>query len=173
MSARTLIFTGEGKGKTTAAFGMALRAAGHGQKVFILQFLKSNAESGELLACSHLPQIEVVQMGRGFVPPPDHPAFASHREVAAQALASANQAVASGKYDLIILDEICGAIARGLIDEDAVIALLGAPARTACIVLTGRHASERLIGQADTVTEMRCLRHGYAQGIPAQEGVEF
>ena len=173
MSPRTLIFTGEGKGKTTAAFGMALRAAGHDQRVFVLQFLKSNAASGELLACARLPQVEVVQMGCGFVPPPEHDTFAQHCKVAKEALALACQTVASGKHHLIILDEICGAIARGLIDEAAVIALLNAPGRTACMVLTGRHASARLIGQADTVTEMNCVRHGYAQGIIAQEGVEF
>ena len=173
MNPRTLIFTGEGKGKTTAAFGMALRAAGHGQRIFILQFLKSNAASGELLACAHLPQIEVVQMGCGFVPQPEHPSFAHHCEVANQAFVLACETVVSGKYDLIILDEICGAIARGLVDEEAVLDLLAAPGRSACVVLTGRHASERLIAHADTVTEMRCVCHGYAEGISAQEGVEF
>jgi len=173
MSARTLIFTGEGKGKTTAAFGMVLRATGHKQRVLVVQFLKSNAATGELLACAHLPQIEVVQMGRGFVPPVAHPAFITHRETAQEALAYANAAVVSGKYDLIVLDEICGAIARELINEEAVIEMLTTPERTACIVLTGRDASARLMERADTVTEMRCVQHGYTQGITAQEGVEF
>ena len=173
MKPRTLIFTGEGKGKTTAAFGMVLRAAGHGQRVLVVQFLKSNGDSGELLACARLSGVEVVQMGRGFVPPQEHPAFAMHCETAREALAFARAAVASEKYDLIVLDEICGAMARGLIDEEDVIALLAAPERRACIVLTGRHASARLMEQADTVTEMRCIRHGYAQGIAAQKGVEF
>ncbi len=173
MSARTLIFTGEGKGKTTAAFGMVLRATGHQQNVLVVQFLKSNASSGELLACAHLPGVEVVQIGLGFVPPPEHATFARHGEEARKALAFACQAMDSRKYDLVVLDEICGAIARGLIDEDDVIQLLDAPGRTACLVLTGRHASPRLIEHADTVTEMACIRHGYAQGITAQEGVEF
>jgi cob(I)alamin adenosyltransferase len=173
MSARTLIFTGEGKGKTTAAFGMVLRAAGHDQRVLVVQFLKSNAATGELLACAHLPQVEVVQMGCGFVPAPEHPAFAKHQQKALEALAFARQAVLSGNRALIVLDEICGAIGRGLIDEDAVIELLSAPERKACLVLTGRHASNRLIEQADTVTEMQCVRHGYTRGIAAQEGVEF
>lgn len=173
MSARTLIFTGEGKGKTTAAFGMVLRAAGHRQSVLVVQFLKSNSATGELLACAHLPQVEVVQMGCGFVPAPEHPAFAEHQQKAREALAFAQQTVLSGKYDLIVLDEICGAIARGLIDEEAVIELLSAPERKACVVLTGRYASARIIEQADTVTEMKCVRHGYTQGIVAQEGVEF
>lgn len=173
MKPRTLIFTGEGKGKTTAAFGMLLRAAGHGQRVLVVQFLKSNAATGELLGCARLPQVEVVQMGRGFVPAPEHPSFKGHRETAREALAFARQSVVSGRYDLIILDEICGALSRELIDESDVLALLAAPERTACIVLTGRHASEELMAQADTVTEMRCISHGYTQGIAAQEGVEF
>jgi len=173
MKPRTLIFTGEGKGKTTAAFGMALRAAGHGQRVLIILFLKSDASTGELQACTHLPQIEVVQMGRGFVPPEAHPAFSAHRDAAQEALDFARAAVASGKYGMIILDEICGAIARNMIDEGSVLELLDCPERTACIALTGRHASARLIEHADTVTEMHCVRHGYAEGMSAQEGVEF
>jgi len=173
MKARTLIFTGEGKGKTTAAFGMVLRAVGHGQRVLVVQFLKSNAVSGELLAGARLPQVEVVQMGRGFVPSPTNPAFADHCETARAALAFAQQAIVSGKYDFIVLDEICGAVALELIEEDAVIEMLSAPERKVCLVLTGRHASPRLIEHADTVTEMQCIRHGYTQGIGAQEGVEF
>ena len=173
MKPRTLIFTGEGKGKTTAAFGMVLRAAGHGQRVLVVQFLKSDASTGELAACALLPQVEVVQMGRGFVPQPSHPAFEAHRAMALEALEFAATAVASEKYDLITLDEICGAVGRGLIEEEAVIALLSAPERTACLVLTGRHASAELMEHADTVTEMRCIRHGYMRGIAAQKGVEF
>lgn len=173
MNARTLIFTGEGKGKTTAAFGMVLRAAGHGQSVLVVQFLKSNAATGELLACANLPGVEVVQMGRGFVPPQGHPAYESHRETAQAALAFARRSVVSSSFDLIVLDEVCGAIGRELIDEDSVIDMLTLPERTACMVLTGRHASPHLMEHADTVTEMRCVQHGYTQGITAQKGVEF
>jgi len=173
MKPRTLIFTGDGKGKTTAAFGMVLRAVGHGQRVLVVQFLKSNASTGELLACAQLPRVEVVQMGCGFVPPPEHPAFATHRAKALDAVAFARKAVVSAAYDLVILDEVCGAVARELIEEETVIALMSAPERTACLVLTGRYASAGLIGHADTVTEMRCIRHGYTQGIAAQKGVEF
>jgi len=173
MKPRTLIFTGEGKGKTTAAFGMVLRAVGHGQRVLVVQFIKSNAATGELLACARLPQVEVVQIGRGFVPPRTHAAYAGHRETAGEALLFARKAVESKKYDLIVLDEICGAIAHGLIEEDDVIGMLTSPERTACIVLTGRHTTMQLMAQADTVTEMKCIQHGYAQGITAQEGVEF
>jgi len=173
MKLRTLIFTGEGKGKTTAAFGMVLRAVGHGQRVLVVQFLKSNAATGELLACAQLPRVEVVQMGCGFVPSPENAAYAMHRDKALEALAFACKAVKSAKYDLVILDEVCGAVARELIEEEAVITLMDAPERTACLVLTGRYASAGLIAHADTVTEMRSLRHGYTQGIAEQKGVEF
>lgn len=173
MNTRTLIFTGDGKGKTTAALGMVLRAAGHGQRVLIVQFIKADAKTGELLACAKLPGIEIVQMGLGFVPQKDRPAFESHRHAAQEALEFARRAVASGGLDLIVLDEICGAIARDLIDEEEVIELLGTPGRTACIVLTGRGATPRLIEHADTVTEARCVKHGYSQGIKAQKGVEW
>lgn len=170
---RTLIFTGDGKGKTTAALGMMLRAAGHGQRVLLIQFLKSCSDTGELQALPHLPKIDFVQMGCGFVPMPSDPAFEKHRSMAEKALAFAREAVNTARHDLIILDEICGAIAKNLISEQEVIALLDLPMRNACIVLTGRGASATLQAHADTVTEMRCLRHGYQQGIVAEEGVEF
>jgi len=170
---RTLIFTGDGKGKTTAAFGMVLRAAGHGQRVMVVQFLKSNDQSGELVACAQLPGVTVVQKGRGFVPKPEAPAYALHRETALEALAIARQVVAQGEHELVVLDEICGAVDRGLLDAEAVLELLHMPERKACVVLTGRNAPELLIAAADTVTEMRCVRHGYESGWKAQKGVEF
>jgi cob(I)alamin adenosyltransferase len=170
---RTLIFTGDGKGKTTAAFGMVMRAIGHGQRVLIVQFLKSNANSGELKVLTLLPGVEWVQMGRGFVPHPDHADYPAHREMAVAALEFAREHIAAGTHNLIVLDEICGAVARGLIEEDAVLTALADPGRVANIVLTGRSAMPGLIGAADTVTEMQVVKHGYASGIPAQKGVEF
>lgn len=170
---RTLIFTGDGKGKTTAAFGMVMRAAGHGQRVLIVQFLKSNSHSGELKALSCLAGVEWVQMGRGFVPQPDHPDHAAHRVVAVEALEFARRNIVAGGYDLIVLDEICGAVARGLIAEEDVLAALADAGRSANIVLTGRGATPALIAAADTVTEVRVVKHGYASGIPARKGVEF
>lgn len=173
MKARTLIFTGDGKGKTTAALGMVLRAVGHGQRVLVVQFIKSNPATGELLACGGLTNVEVVQMGCGFVPSEAHPSFGAHREMAEQAFEFARNSVVSGGFDLIVLDEICNAIARELVNEHAVIDMLNTPGRTACLVLTGRNAGVRLMEQADTVTEMRCIKHGFSQGIDAQRGVEF
>lgn len=173
MTARTLVFTGDGKGKTTAALGMALRAAGHGQRVLIVQFVKADRSTGELAACRHLPGVEIVQAGLGFVPPDDAPAFARHRQAAERGLELAGRALASQPLDLLVLDEVCLAVARRLLNEDAVLALLRQRTRPVCIVLTGRGASPGLLARADTVTEMRCVAHGLAQGIAAQPGVEY
>ena len=170
---RTILFTGEGKGKTTAALGTVLRAAGHGQRSLVIQFIKSDDRTGELSACKYLPGVEIVQMGCGFIPNPNSPEFAKHREAALNALSFAERALDSGNYDLVVLDEICAAMAKRLIDEDRVLALLQHRDKTSCIILTGRGAGERLIRQADTVTEMRCVSHAFQHGMPALKGVEF
>ena len=170
---RILIFTGDGKGKTTAALGTLLRAVGYGQRCLIVQFIKGKADVGELAACGHLPGVEVVQMGRGFSPQPDSPQFASHQQAAEEALELARSALASGKYDLLLLDEICYAITTKLIDESRVIELLHRPSTCSCIILTGRNASQALMAHADTVTEMKCIRHALQAGIAATPGVEY
>jgi cob(I)alamin adenosyltransferase len=170
---RILIFTGEGKGKTTAALGTVLRAAGHGWKSLVVQFIKADDKTGELSSCRFLPGVDIVQMGCGFVPKADHPAFAEHCRAAQEALAYAEKSLASGQYNLIVLDEICGAVSMKLIAEDRVLEILGRSTKTACVILTGRGSSARLRERADTVTEMRCLRHGVDQGIGAQLGVEY
>ena len=173
MNRRTLLFTGEGKGKTTAALGMVLRAAGHGQRALVVQFLKADSKTGELAALALLPGVKIAQMGCGFVPREQDAAYPRHRLAAEAALLFATQALASGDWDLIVLDEICGAIGSHLLEEEAVLELLRVPSTTAVLALTGRHAPDRVIEQADTVTEMRCVKHGYAGGIKAQAGVEF
>ncbi len=169
---RILIFTGDGKGKTTAALGMALRASGHRMKTLLLQFMKSK-KSGELAALKDLYGVEVIQAGRGFVPSPVDPAFSKHREAADQGLKIAAEAFRSKKYDLMILDEICTAMDNGLISEDQILELIEGSGEVSCLVLTGRGATPRLIDAADTVTEMCNLKHGLSQGIGAQKGVEY
>lgn len=170
---RVLIFTGDGKGKTTAALGMALRASGHDMRTLLLQFMKGNDTVGELIALKRLPGVEAIQMGRGFVPPPTSPTFPEHRQAALHALEKAAEALRSRKYDLIILDEICTAMEKGLITEDQVLQLIEESGEVSCLVLTGRGATNRLITVADTVTEMRNLKHGLREGITAQKGVEY
>jgi cob(I)alamin adenosyltransferase len=170
---RILIFTGDGKGKTTAALGMALRASGHGMRVLILQFIKANEAVGELTALKKFPGVEIIQTGRGFVPSATDPDFPEHRQAAYQGLEMAAKALRSKKYDLMILDEICTAMDKGLILEDQIMELMEEGGEVSCLVLTGRGATQRLIAEADTVTEMRSLKHGLCEGITAQKGVEY
>jgi cob(I)alamin adenosyltransferase len=170
---RVLIFTGDGKGKTTAALGMALRASGHGFRILIIQFIKANASTGELTAFKHLPGVEMIQMGRGFTPPADDPAFSEHRKAAQDALQMALKALQSRRYDLIILDEICTAVTKGLLAEDQVVEFIDQGEENSCLVLTGRGATDQLISKADTVTEMCCFKHGLHEGWTARKGVEY
>ncbi len=170
---RILIFTGDGKGKTTAALGMALRASGHGMRTLMLQFMKADETVGELIALKNLPGVEIIQMGRGFVPAAADPAFPEHRQAAFRALEKAAEALRSKRYDLIMLDEICTAMDKGLITEDQIMKLIEESGEVSCLVLTGRGATDRLIARADTVTEMRSLKHGLREGISAQKGVEY
>jgi cob(I)alamin adenosyltransferase len=170
---RILVFTGDGKGKTTAALGTVVRAAGHGHKSLIVQFVKSDDKAGELAGCKFLPGVDIAQMGRGFIPKQDSSEFQKHCGAARAALAFAQRALDSGNYDLVVLDEICVAAAYKLIDESDVLELLRRDSKTSCIILTGRGASERLMQSADTITEMRCIGHAFQKGMPALKGVEF
>jgi cob(I)alamin adenosyltransferase len=172
-SPRIIINTGDGKGKTTAALGLALRAFGHGKKVMIVQFVKADKKTGELAAAAGMPGVEIIQTGLGFVPKPDSPNYEKHRKSAEEGLRLAGQALSSGAYDVVILDEICTALALGLLDENNVVAVLKAAPEKSIIVLTGRSATRGLIDFADTVTEMCCIKHGFNAGIPAEEGVEW
>lgn len=171
--ARVVVFTGNGKGKTTAAFGMALRAAGHGLKVAIVQFIKADPTVGEYRMVSQLPGVTILQSGRGFLPPPGDPAFAEHQAAARQGLRQARDLVASGQVALVILDEICLAVTRGLLKEPEVLEIVNGACPGSCIVMTGRGASEGILAAADTVTEMQEVKHGFRAGIPAQPGVEW
>jgi cob(I)alamin adenosyltransferase len=171
--ARVILLTGKGKGKTTAALGMALRASGHGMRTLIIQFVKNDTTIGELKVIRRLPGVEIKQVGLGFVPKRADPRFAAHREAAQKGLREAAEAIASSRYQLIVLDEVCVAVAHGLLDEQRVCEVMREASPDCCIVLTGRNATEGLIALADTVTEMRCVKHAFEQGRPAQEGVEF
>ncbi|MFA5182792.1 MAG: cob(I)yrinic acid a,c-diamide adenosyltransferase [Syntrophales bacterium] len=170
---RILLFTGDGKGKTTAALGMVLRATGHDLKSLIVQFIKAAGETGELSSCRHLAGVEIVQAGLGFVPENTSPAFASHQQAAREGLRKAMVAIAEGSYDLVVLDEICLAVTKGLLPEESVIEAIKMAGGEMVIVMTGRQAPADLIRLADTVTEMTMVKHGYGEGWPAQKGVEF
>ncbi len=170
---RILLFTGDGKGKTTAALGMALRAAGHGMDVLVIQFVKHDSTTGEVAAIRSVDHIELEQTGRGFIPSPESPEFAEHQEAAKAGLARAAEAILSGKYSLVVLDEICFALARGLIVEQEMLELIGRLPNGMRLVLTGRDAPPALIDVADTVSEVRSVKHALQAGRPAQKGVEM
>jgi len=168
-----IVFTGDGKGKTTAALGQALRAVGRGLRVLVVQFLKACA-SGEHEAARRLaPDLEIRVMGRGFVPPPDDPAFGEHRAAAREALQYARKVLRSGQRDMLVADEILTAVGLKVLDEEDVLSLLDDRPPGVHLILTGRGATEGLIGRADLVTEMRCLKHPHDGGAEAREGIEF
>jgi cob(I)alamin adenosyltransferase len=169
---RILIFTGDGKGKTTAALGTAYRASGHGLRTCVIQFIKGNTTVGEVLAAAGDDDIEIHPMGLGFLPKDGQPAVARHRDAAQAAFGKAHEAIAGGCFGIVVLDEICLAVARGLIDHAQVADLLGRASPEMCLILTGRGASPELIALADTVTEMRPVKHALQAGRTAQQGVE-
>jgi len=164
------VYTGDGKGKTTAALGLALRAAGAGTKVFIAQFAKGRptAELTSLARLSDL--ITIKQYGRehfimGEPAPEDI-------EAAQQGLQEAQQAIASGEYPLVILDEANVAVDIGLFSAEALLAVVNAKPQHVEIVITGRNAHRRIIDRADLVTEMRQVKHYYSKGVEARAGIE-
>ena len=167
-----IVFTGDGKGKTTAALGMAFRASGHGMKTCMIQFVKSDDTVGEIAAAAAAPWIEIHQTGLGFLPPLHGPKMAAHREAAQAGLRLAREAIHSGRYQMVICDEICFAVSRQLVDEAQVVELAASAAPELLLVFTGRYASASLMALADTVSEMRLLKHGYDSGVAAQDGVE-
>jgi cob(I)alamin adenosyltransferase len=170
---RILLFTGNGKGKSTAAFGMLARALGHGMRARVIQFVKSDGEVGEQKFFSASPLVEWTQHGRGFLPrDPDSPQMAGHREAAAEGLSAALAALLDPDCDFVLLDEVCFALSRGLVEPAPLVSGIQGAADGKIIVMTGRNAPQELLDLADTATEMTMLKHGYEAGIPAQKGVE-
>ena len=164
------VYTGDGKGKTTAALGLALRAAGAGLRVYFGQFIK-NADYSEIKALARFADcITVRQFGRGCFlltePAPED------RAAARRALEGLSEALTSGDYDLVIADEANVAVALGLIEPDDLVALIDQRPEQVELVLTGRGAPDAVLARADLVTEMRCVRHYYDRGVLARPGIE-
>ncbi len=164
------VYTGNGKGKTTAALGLAMRASGKGLRVEIVQFMKADPDYGELATVGLLPGVRLQQFGRPDHVEPHHPR-PEDCDAARQALAAAAAAM-HGNADLIILDEVLPAVAWGLLPEAAVLELLARKPATTEMVLTGRYAPEGIVARADLVTEMVERKHYYQEGILAREGIE-
>ncbi|MCX6179341.1 MAG: cob(I)yrinic acid a,c-diamide adenosyltransferase [Chlorobiales bacterium] len=170
---RILIFTGNGKGKSTAAFGMLARALGHGMRARVIQFVKSDDTVGEQKFFSHLDGVEWEQFGKGFLPrDPQSLSMEEHRAAAREGLEVAITALLSPKYDFVLLDELCFALSTNLIAIEPLLDALRLVTNGKIVVITGRNAPDALIAVADTVTEMRMIKHAYEQGIPAMKGVE-
>ncbi len=170
---RIVLITGEGKGKTTAALGMVLRAVGHGQRVCVLQFIKRRSDTGEARALAILPEVELHLCGEGFVMTKVGPVFEAHVRAAQVGLRLAVQKLQDTSFSMVVLDEVCGAVAQGLLTSQAVREAVEAAAPGTTVVLTGRDACPELIRLADTVSRIECVKHGMAAGWPAQKGVEL
>jgi len=172
MNARGLLLvnTGNGKGKSTAAFGVVLRAVGHGLKVSVIQFIKGKWKTGELQAAERL-GVEFMPMGKGFTWESKN--IEEDKEMMHHAWSVASEKILSGSYDLIILDEINYVLGYGYIPVENVVRTLQSRPANVHVVLTGRNAPEEIISIADGVTEMRDVKHPYRDGIPAQKGIDF
>ncbi|MFZ5768801.1 MAG: cob(I)yrinic acid a,c-diamide adenosyltransferase [Bacillota bacterium] len=170
-----LVYTGNGKGKTTAAFGLALRAVGHGEAVYVVQFMKGPERTyGEAEAAHKFlgEWLTVVQSGRDQFVDRARPA-PEDRELARQGLELARRAMLSGRYQLIVLDEVNVAVDFGLLSIKEVLDLLDDRPPDVDVVLTGRYASPELIARADMVSEVREIKHHYREGVAARAGIEF
>ena len=166
------VFTGDGKGKTSAAMGAVVRALGHGLKVYIAYFMKGDYLYGERNILSQLPNVTQENFGsEQFIDPQN--VKPEEKEQAQKALAAARKAVLSGNYDLVVLDEVNLAVSFGLLELDEVLKLLKGRPEGVELILTGRRADSKLVQSADLVTEMLKIKHPYDEGVGAREGIEY
>jgi len=170
-----VMYTGNGKGKTTAAMGLALRAAGYGRRVLVIQFVKTWF-TGEKGGFEYLPNVEFIQAGKGFYKilgdkfPEDQ-----HVRAAREAMELAQERIASGQYDVVVLDEIIGSVTGGLLPVEAVLELIDSKPPQLDLVLTGHRGKElpQLLERADLVTEMVKVKHPYDSGILAKKTIDY
>ncbi len=165
------VYTGDGKGKTTAAFGLALRAIGHNWRVLIIQFMKGDSNYGELRTARHIPSLEIRQFGqRTFVergnPQPED------LRLAREGMEFAREAIQSGKYQMVILDEINVAVDFGLVPLEELLELVRNCPDSIELVLTGRNAKSQLIELADLVSEIREIKHPFQKGVVNRVGID-
>jgi cob(I)alamin adenosyltransferase len=167
-----MVNTGPGKGKTTAALGVALRAIGHHHRVKMIQFMKGDPFYGEILVRDRLPELEIEQFGLDRFVDPKNPE--PEQVLRAQSgFEAARAAIMSGDYHVVILDEVNVAMSFGLVSTDAVVELLGARPKHVEVILTGRDAPQAIIDAADYVNQITDLKHPYQKNIPARVGIEF
>ncbi|MDA0756538.1 MAG: cob(I)yrinic acid a,c-diamide adenosyltransferase [Crenarchaeota archaeon] len=170
-----IVYTGNGKGKTTAALGLALRAIGYEHKVCMLQFIKGSWHYGEMDSSKKLePNFELIAVGKGFVGIlDDNSTREEHEKYAAEALKICREKIFSEKYNVVILDEVNYAINLGLIDVQDIIKIIKEKPSNVDLVLTGRDVKEEIVELADLVTEMKEIKHPFKSGIKAKKGIDF
>jgi cob(I)alamin adenosyltransferase len=166
------VYTGNGKGKTTAALGLALRAAGRGLRVYIIQFIKGGFDYGELNVVDRIPNVTLKAFGRGRFITTDPPEKEDVR-LAEQALQLAKEIVRNGEHDVVVLDEINVALKLKLVSLEETLELIKNKPRQVELVLTGRDAPSELTEVADLVTEMKEIKHPFTRGAQARKGIEF
>ncbi len=172
MKSLLIVNTGHGKGKTTAALGQVFRALGHGFKVCVVQFLKGTWKYGELEAAKRFPDLlEIHVLGKGFTWRSDN--IQEDIQLAKEAWQYAEQVIQSGKFNLVVLDELTYLISYGMVPEQDILECLKNRPPGLHVVVTGRDAPKALIDLADIVTEMRETKHCFQQGIKGQRGIEF
>jgi cob(I)alamin adenosyltransferase len=164
------IYTGEGKGKTTAAIGLAVRAAGHGMKTYMGQFMKGQVY-GELMALKDAPWISIEQYGDTLCIHKEE-VTGNHRDQAARGLSRTREMMRSGRFDILILDEVLVAVWFTLLTEQALLEVLKERPESMEIILTGRRATPALIQAADLVSDIREVKHYYQRGVLARDGIE-
>lgn len=169
-----IVYTGEGKGKTTAALGLVLRAVGYKRKCLVVQFGKAWF-TGELVGIKKLaPYVKIIQGGKGFLGIlGNRISLKDHKKATKEAFDVLYKEALSGKWDIVVADEIIGALASGVLSERSVVKLLTDKPREVDLVLTGHHAPRSLIEMADLVTEMKEIKHPYEKGILAKRGIDF
>lgn len=170
-----IVYTGKGKGKTTAALGMALRALGHDYKICMIQFIKGSWHYGEMTSSKRLePEFELTAVGKGFVGIlDDKTSLDVHQKIAHEAIQISKEKILSEKYNVVILDEINYAVNLGLIDTNDVLELIKIKPRKVTLVLTGNYVKQEIIDAADLVTEMKEIKHPFQRGIRAKKGIDF
>jgi cob(I)alamin adenosyltransferase len=167
------VYTGNGKGKTTASLGLALRAVGHGLKVLVIQFMKADINYGELKSTQQLsPHLAIKRMGRDTFVSKSNP-DPEDIQRAGEGFALAKKAFQNKEYDIVILDEINMAVDYGLVPLADLLELIDSKPGTIELVLTGRNAKPEIMEKADLVTEMVDRKHYYDKGVPARKGIEF
>lgn len=169
-----IIYTGVGKGKTSAALGLIIRAVAASKKVALLQFIKSRQTGEHTILKERFPEVYVEMLGLGFVGIlGDKKELKEHKAAAKKGLIRTQRLIESFNYDIIILDEICGTISAGLIQEGDVIKIIENKPKELTLVLTGRNASQKLINCADLVTEMKKVKHPFDKGMQAIKGIDL